>query len=95
MHIPRTTRFVLAAMSLLLIPIIAVQFGIGGWDWDAADFILASGLLAAIGVAVGAATNNNFTVRRRLIGIGVTLFIIALYVHLAVGIVDFWPFPGS
>lgn len=91
----RTTKFVLAAMCLLFVPVLAMQFEVGGWDWDITDFIAASGLLAALGVAVGAATNGNFSPKRRAIGIGGTLFVIALYVHLAVGIVDSWPLAGS
>lgn len=72
-----------------------MQFDVGGWDWDVTDFIIASGLLAALGVAIGAATNSAFTIKRRVLGIGGTLLVIALYVHLAVGIVDTWPLAGS
>jgi hypothetical protein len=82
-------------MCLLLVPMFAMQFGVEGVDWDVTDFIVASGLLAALGVAVGAATNSNFTLKRRAIGIGGTLLVIALYVHLAFGIVDTWPLAGS
>lgn len=44
---------------------------------------------------LAAATNSAFPLKRRAIGIGAVVFILALYAHLAVGIVDTWPLAGS
>ena len=51
--------------------------------------------LAGVGFALAAATNREFPMRRRLIGIAVVGLLFILYVHLAVGIVDWLPLAGS
>lgn len=91
----RTYIFVLGALSLLLIPFLAMQFNVAGWDWNASDFAIMSVLLAGVGLALAAATNRTFPLSRRCIGIGAVGFLVLLYVHLAVGIVDSWPLAGS
>ena len=91
----RTLIFVLAAPCLLLVPLFAMQFTVDGWDWGAADFVLMAVLLSGTGAALAAATNSEFPLSRRLIAVGIVGGILVLYVHLAVGIVDSWPFAGS
>lgn len=91
----RTLVFVLGALCLLFVPFVAMQFSVDGWDWSGADFLIMAVLLAGIGTALAAATNSNYPVSRRAIGVAVGLLIVALYVHLAVGIVDTWPLAGS
>lgn len=91
----RTYIFVLALLSLLLVPFFAMQFGVQGWDWDARDFAIMSVILSLAGVGLAAATNGAFSLKQRLIGLGVVGLLFILYVHLAVGIMDTWPLAGS
>jgi len=91
----RTIRFVVAALCLLLVPFFAMQFHIEGWDWSASDFILMAVLLSGAGTALAAATNKNYSVTSRVVGLGILGLLVVLYVHLAVGIVDTWPLAGS
>ncbi len=91
----RTLVFVLAALSLLLVPFFAMQFQISGWDWHLSDFVIMAVLLSGAGSALAAGTNAQFPIMRRAIAIGIVGLLILLYVHLAVGIVDTWPLAGS
>jgi hypothetical protein len=91
----RTYVFVVGMLALLLVPFFAMQFQIEGVDWDGADFGVAAALLIGFGFALAAATNGEFPMRRRLIGIAAFGLLFLLYVHLAVGIVDTWPLAGS
>jgi peptidoglycan/LPS O-acetylase OafA/YrhL len=91
----RTLVFVLAALALLLVPFFAMQFNVAGWDWDATDFVIMAVLLSLAGFALAAATNSEFSLKRRLISIGIVGLLFILYVHLAVGIVDTLPLAGS
>ncbi len=91
----RTYVFVLAALSILLIPFFAMQFQVEGWDWHLPDFAIVGVLLAGVGFALAAATNKEFPLSRRIIGLGVAGILFLVYVHLAVGIVDSWPLAGS
>lgn len=91
----RTLVFVLAALSLLFVPFLAMQFQVEGWDWHLSDFMIMTVLLTGIGVALAAATNKEFPLKHRVIGIAFAGLILLLYIHLAVGIVDTWPLAGS
>lgn len=95
MFTKRTLKFVLSALALLLIPFFAMQFEIGGVDWDFTDFSIAAALLASVGIALATATCKQIPLRRRVIGFAAVGLIFVLYVHLAVGIVDSWPLAGS
>lgn len=95
MRTQRTRWFVLASLCVLLIPFFAMQFHIEGWDWHFFDYAIIAVLLAILGVGLAAATNTAFPLSRRMIGIGVVILMLALYVHLAVGIVDWLPLAGS
>lgn len=91
----RTVRFVLGALALLIIPLIATQLQIGGWDWDGTDYAVMAVLLTGAGAAAALATNAQYPLKRRLTGVAIVGFLFILYVHLAVGIVDTWPLAGS
>lgn len=91
----RTLVFIIAALSLLLVPFFAMQFQVEGWDWSASDFVIMAVLLTGAGIALAAATSSSYSPSRRLIGIGAIILLAILYVHLAVGIVDTWPLAGS
>lgn len=95
MRTKRTPYFVVGMMALLLVPFFAMQFNVAGWDWDATDFVIMAILLGGAGFALAAATNSEFSLKKRLIGLGAVGFLCILYVHLAVGIVDSWPLAGS
>jgi hypothetical protein len=91
----RTFAFILAALALLIIPFLAMQFRWEGWDWKGGDFAIMAVLLTGAGIGLAAATNSEFSLRKRIIGLGIVGFLFLLYVHLAVGIVDTWPLAGS
>ena len=95
MHTQRTFAFVLGALCLLLVPFFAMQFGVEGWDWNVTDFVIMAVLLSGAGFALAAATNSNFSLKRRVMAISIVGLLFILYVHLAVGIVDSWPLAGS
>lgn len=91
----RTLLFVIGALALLLVPFFAMQFEVEGWDWHLSDYIIMAVLLTGAGIGLAAATNGEFPIRRRVIGIAVVGLLFVFYVHLAVGIVDSWPLAGS
>lgn len=90
----RTVKFVLGSLCILIIPLFAELFDVAGWDWKAGDFAIIAVLLIGLGAALAYATGPR-TMKQRFIGGGAVLMILALYVHLAVGIVDTWPLAGS
>jgi hypothetical protein len=84
----------LGTAVLLSIPLIAMQFTTEV-DWELGDFIIMAILLFGTGsifVAVARVTPRKY---RLLIGIGVLITFLAVWAHLAVGIVDTWPLAGS
>ncbi len=91
----RTLVFIVGALCLLLVPFLAMQFSVEGVDWDGTDFAIMAVLLAGIGCALAGATNSDYPLSRRVIGMVAVGLILVLYVHLAVGIVDTWPLAGS
>ncbi len=90
----RTLKFVLGALCLLLVPALAEFFDVPGWDWELRGYVLVGVLLAAFGASLAYATGQR-TMRQRVIGAALALLILATYVHLAVGLVDWLPFAGS
>jgi hypothetical protein len=95
MTIHRTLKFIIGALCLLFIPFFAMLFQVQGWDWDMSDFIIMAVLLTGMGYGAAFATNPAGNRRNRIIGIAIVAFLLVLYVHLAVGIVDTWPLAGS
>jgi hypothetical protein len=79
---------------ILSIPAIAMQFT-GEVAWGPEDFIVMTILLFGMGslfVLVARVIPGKY---RALMGVAFLLAILTIWVHLAVGIVDTWPFAGS
>lgn len=94
MKVNKIIRSVLVAELILLAPLIAMFFT-EEVDWDVADFIVASILLAGIGLAyqliVTGLKNNS---RRAIIGAVLAAAMLLIWVELAVGLFGS-PFAGS
>jgi hypothetical protein len=90
----RTLTFILGALCLLFIPFFAMLFQVEGWDWHLFDYLVVGVLLVGFGVSLAYATSAGLS-KRMIIGIGLALLFVALYVHVAVGIVDWLPLAGS
>jgi hypothetical protein len=91
----RIVLFAGGALALLIIPIIGVLLGVGGFNWGAEDFLTMALVLAGVGVGLGIATSAEIPFPRRLVWLGIIGAILALSVHLSVGIVNTWPLAGS
>jgi hypothetical protein len=91
----RTLKFVLGALCILFIPFFAMLFNVSGWDWHLFDYVVVGILLAGAGWGLAYATSNGVTNRQRLIGFAIVGLFILLYIHVAVGIVDWLPMAGS
>ena len=79
---------------ILLIPLIAMQFK-DDVVWTLSDFIVMGTLLFGSGslfVLVARKVNKKY---RTAVGIAFFVALLLMWVHLAVGIVDTWPFAGS
>ncbi len=90
----RTSIFIFGSLSLLLVPFFAMQFAVEGWDWHLFDYVVVGIILAGIGWSLAFATNGA-SLKRRVIGVALVTLLVATYVHLAVGLVDWLPFAGS
>ena len=76
----------LAAVSLLLIPLIAMQFT-DEVKWTAIDFITMGALLLITGTGIELIRRKNKNVRKRMLYIAICVIIFLLiWVELAVGI---------
>ena len=76
----------LAAVSLLLIPLIAMQFT-DEVKWTAIDFITMGALLLITGTGIELIRRRNNNVRKRMIYIAICIIVFLLiWVELAVGI---------
>ena len=76
----------LAAVSLLLIPFIAMQFT-NEVKWTAIDFITMGALLLITGTGIELIRRKNKNVRKRMLYIAICVIIFLLiWVELAVGI---------
>lgn len=86
---------------ILLVPfVLQLTIGTGldgqGFNWTASDFIIMGSLLFGVSVAIEFIAKKVTNPTRRIIA---TASILALFLliwaHLAVGVVDSWPFAGS
>ena len=90
----RLIGIVLLATSILLLPLIAMQFNTGV-DWDGRDFLIAGLLLFGTGFLCEFVMRRVKSFRNRLILAGVILLVLFLiWAELAVGIFG-TPFAGS
>ena len=92
--ISSTLKFVLVALCLLLVPLIAMIFHWSDWDWTVGDFAVAAILLALFGASLAYATGRT-SAKHRIFGAIFVVVVLLVYVHLAVGIVDWLPFAGN
>jgi hypothetical protein len=66
----------------------------GGWDWSAGDYLVMAVLIFST-ASLFVLSARRFRKHRLALGLTFLLALIVLWVHLAVGIVDSWPFAGS
>lgn len=94
------TRVVIGTGLILLIPL-ALQLTIGtgvdgqGFNWKLGDFVVIGVLLFVAGLAIEAVMKIKKPVHRVIAVASIVLLLLVIWVHLAVGIVDSWPFAGS
>lgn len=88
-------KLILASIPLLLlVPLIAMQFT-NEVMWDETDFIVMGMLLLAVGLGVEVVLRKIKSNKKRLLWIGIVLFLfILIWGELAVGIFG-TPFAGS
>lgn len=91
----RTLRFVLSALAILVFPLLATILRFEGWNWSPFDFVVVGVLLVGASYALVYATTAGATRRNRVVGFTIVGALIALYVHIAVGIVDWLPLAGN
>ncbi len=90
----RLQVIIFGAASLLLVPLVAMQFN-SGVNWTFSDFIIAGILLVGTGLLCELVLRSFKKRAYRIIGISVALFICFLiWAELAVGIFG-TPFAGS
>jgi hypothetical protein len=78
---------VLAAASILLLPLLAMQFT-AEVAWDLADFVLAGALLVGTGLMyVMAARKLSNTRHRAIVGVVLAVALFLVWLDLAVGII--------
>ena len=76
------------AAGLLLVPAVAMQLGVDGWDWNAFDFVVMGALLAAAcGTYELAAWMSGNRAYRAAVGVAVVAAFLMAWVSLAVGII--------
>ncbi|MBZ4039299.1 hypothetical protein [Novilysobacter selenitireducens] len=76
------------AAGLLLVPVVAMQLGVDGWDWNAFDFVVMGALLAAAcGTYELAAWMSGNRAYRAAVGVAVVAALLMAWVSLAVGII--------
>ena len=76
------------AAGLLLVPVVAMQLGVDGWDWNAFDFVVMGALLAAAcGTYELAAWMSGNRAYRAAVGVAVVAAFLMAWVSLAVGII--------
>lgn len=90
----RLTYLLLAAVTLLLIPLIAMQFT-DEINWSAGDFVIMGGLLLSVAFACEFVLRKVKTTQTKILVCGTVLFVFFLiWAELAVGIFG-TPFAGS
>jgi hypothetical protein len=88
------TRVALATASILLVPLMAMQFT-DEVVWTVLDFVVAGALLAGTGLMYVVLTRNARQVRRKaVIGVLLTVALLLVWMELAVGLFG-TPFAGS
>lgn len=78
---------------ILSLPAIAMQFT-SEVDWSLFDFIVMGTLLFGMG-SIFILAARKFSKHRLIVGLIVIGTLLVTWIHLAVGIVDTWPFAGS
>lgn len=87
-------RVVLATATILLVPLVAMQFT-REVSWTASDFVIMGVLLFGTGLLLQFAANKIRSIKSRLLAIGaIGLGFLFVWAELAVGIVGS-PFAGS
>jgi hypothetical protein len=64
------------------------------WPWTLSDFVVMGTLIFGMG-SLFVFTARKFSNHRLLVALAVAAAFLLIWVHLAVGIVDTWPFAGS
>jgi hypothetical protein len=78
---------VLAAASILLVPLLAMQFT-NEVSWDGFDFAVAGGLLVGTGLMYELTARKLRSLRyRAVVGVALALALVLVWVELAVGII--------
>lgn len=86
--------FVVTA-TILLIPFLAMQFT-NEVNWDETDFIVMGILLSGTGLLIVLAFRAVRNLNKRIAVIALLIVaLLLIWAHLAVGLVDTWPFAGS
>lgn len=84
----------LVALSLLLIPLVAMQFT-KEVNWSIADFLIMGGLLLLVGSGIEFVRRRNKDFQKRLVYISIiVLAFLLIWAELAVGIFG-TPFAGN
>lgn len=90
----RLTWILMGALSLLLIPLIGMQFS-PAVDWDGRDFLIMGVLLTITGLGIEMVLRKVKSTKNRLLLCGAVLFtFLLIWAELAVGIFGS-PFAGS
>src|SRR5688572_19125220 len=80
--------------AILCIPLIAMQIS-SEWDWGIFDFLIMGTLLFGAGSVFVLLARKVKKNQRLIVGLIILAAVLLTWVHLAVGIVDTWPFAGS
>src|SRR3989344_94278 len=82
-------------VGILMIPLVAMQFT-SEVAWDHTDFIVMGILLSGTGLMITFPKRKIKSSNKRVVAIiALLLALLVTWAHLAVGIVDTWPFAGS
>lgn len=88
-------RPALAVVFVSLVAIFGNQF-VSGWNWSPSDFLVMGVLIFGAGLLAEIANMKIKNKNYKIAAIAAVLVVLLItWVHLAVGIVDTWPFAGS
>lgn len=90
----RFARVAIGVAAILLIPFASMQLSLGGFDWNAFDFIVAGVLLAGSGLVLDVLLTSKKNSQQLVIGLAILGFIALVWIELAVGLFG-TPFAGS
>ncbi len=83
----KSMHVVLATITILLVPLIAMQFT-SEVVWTIMDFVVAGGILLGFGLLYVKVTNNMKSIKKKFIVGGIFLAVLfVIWVQLAVGII--------